>query len=260
MKTCLVFYSGGGNMAWYHGYAKYLQDTFDLSDPNVEFAGISSGGQAALFLALGVPMEKIWKEWLIPFLRDLSDTANLSTIFPHPDYENVIRRRSCQVVTDGMVINAGEKIHFAVTTAYTMAHESLTNFISVADLLNASMCSSHVPFLNWAYSMGYKGREYIDGAIALVDDNYRPLGPQSDELNYIDIHCSCDLNNIVAMGRVSDMSYHDKLRNSGYEAAKRNHDIYSMFLRGVGTTRSSPLAPITSTDVLSVECNVMGAD
>jgi hypothetical protein len=231
MKTCLVFYSGGGNMSWYHGYAQYLQETFDLSDPNIEFAGISSGGHAALFLALGIPMEKVWNEWIIPFIRDLSDTANLPTVFPHPNYEKVIRRRCAQVITDDMVKDASHKLHLAVTTAYTMAHESMTAFISVTDIITASMCSSHVPFLNWSYSMSYQGTAYIDGAIALVDDNYRPLGPPSDELNYIDIHCCCDLNNIVAMAKLADMKYHDKLRSCGYEAAKSNHDIYSTFLR-----------------------------
>ena len=231
MKTCLIFYSGAGNMAYYYGYAKYLQEMFDLSDPNIEFAGVSAGGHAISFLALGISMEKVWREWFLPLTTQVYKTGASLSIFPHPTYDKVVKDLSTGLFEDHDVVSISHKLHLAVTQAFSFAHESLTKFKSSGELIDAALCTAHIPFINCNYSKDYRGTSYIDGAIGLVDDNYRPLGPPSNELNYIDVHCRGKINSIIAMGNIGDESYHEGLKSTGYDDAKQNHGVFDMFLK-----------------------------
>ena len=68
-KVCYVFKGAGGYLAWYLGYAKYIQDHNDLSE--AIFAGSSAGSIIAAFLAADVPIYDVWNKWFLQILKKL---------------------------------------------------------------------------------------------------------------------------------------------------------------------------------------------
>ena len=215
-KKCLVFGSGGSCMSWYHGYATFLQEEFNLDD--LYFAGISAGCQPASFLGNKIPMDIAWNEWFIKLIYGFNDKLPNKNMFE-------ISKFYLERIYFNRHIKINKKIALALTDC-KCKHYNAKEFEDFEELWCGIKCTQFIPLLvSPKLFSKYKNKCFMDGYIAMRDiHKYKPFGSKIDYI-YITLPKEISKKSLSGLRdclTVEKLKYHEDLRKKGYEYAKNN--------------------------------------
>ena len=211
-------------MAWYHGYIKYMQETFDLA--GIQFGGISAGCQPCVCLGTNLDANVFWNEWFVPFIKDTYDSRQHPLIFPHTTFMDISRELLRKIISEESVARNSTRIHLATTNMPLVTHTSESNFTSFDDLFDCIVATQYVPFICGPMTYQCRGNNVIDGGVGLKYKNYTPMGTDFTHF-YVNVPADA-ISNIFSLVDIGNMEFHNKLRNDGYEAAKHCTELHSV--------------------------------
>lgn len=206
MKKCYVFNGAGGYIAWYLGYAKFLQETSTLSDDY--FAGTSAGSIVAVFLACEIPMKEVWDKWLVPAMED----------FPS---KSALKRHAMTIISKEAFSKGKDRLFVSMTNVY-MERISENYFATNEALIECIMASCHVPLIiDGNATCRYKDNDYLDGGVYNMVGRGEPFAPCDEPVDYVRIQTPYrNYEQIAALSRFGDMSFHLQNYMDGYRFAK----------------------------------------
>ncbi|KAJ1416797.1 acyl transferase/acyl hydrolase/lysophospholipase [Ochromonadaceae sp. CCMP2298] len=161
----IVRFSGGGIFFWWQaGAAKYVMKNCDLA--HVPVMGASAGSVAAALMACDVDFDKAAELAIrIAHSRNVWDSKSGLAGIWGPMVEQFLQ----ELLPDQLSHKALQKINVLVTPVkprnLVRGPRLLNGFEGKADLIEALMASTHIPFfMNGKLTSGYKGKRYIDGS------------------------------------------------------------------------------------------------
>lgn len=215
--TCYVFKGAGGYLAWYLGYAHFLQNHVDLSD--AKFAGTSAGSIVASFLAAEVPMNEVWQKWFIPTLRELPEHFQ----FPNSEFSAISRKHVCGLFTPEAFNRTKGRLHVALTDCQ-LNRTSIGAFGSRDQLIDCVIASCHLPWLlDGTSTTEYGGGRYMDGSVyATLNGGREPYLPCGSETCHTHIQVPFRVyQQIASLRRFADEEFHCRNYIDGYRFAER---------------------------------------
>jgi hypothetical protein len=236
MNVCYVFKGAGGHIAWYLGYAKYLQDHTDLS--NATFAGTSAGGIIATFLAAGIPIYDVWRQWFSRTIRDLPPGFR----FPNKEFAPIAKKHARSLLSPEAFDRIKGRLHISLTDIH-LERTSVSEFNSIDDLIECVMTSCHVPWIiDCNATNKYRDKRYMDGSIAITlnglnySETYTPCG---DKINHVHIKTPYRwYEQLASLVRFDNMGFHFQNYIDGYKYAKEQAQIKT-------ATQTEPINPIS---------------
>lgn len=219
-KICYVFKGAGGYIAWYFGYAKYLQDNVDLS--NVTFGGTSAGSIIATFLAANIPIKDAWNSWFMKLLGDLPPHFK----FPNVEFVPVAKKHVFQLLTPEKFEKINERVHISLTNV-NLQRVSVDEFESVEDIVNCVIASCHVPWvIDGNAIVKYKGSHYMDGSVYnTLTRGIDPYIPCGEKTRHIHIQIPYkSYEQIAALSQFTRSDFHNRNFIDGYLCAKEQHE------------------------------------
>lgn len=217
-KHCYVFKGAGGYIAWYIGYAKFLQDNVDLS--NASFAGTSAGSIIAVFLASEIPIQDVWNKWFGQILSDLPENFR----FPSQEFTPIAKRHAKTLLTDDAFERTKGRIHVSLTNTQ-FQRDSISHFKTGDDLIECVMTSCHVPWIiNGSATVEYGNRRYMDGSVCNSLGRTELYSPCGEKMEYIRIQTPYkSYEQIASLVRFCDMSFHYRNYIDGYTCAQKKY-------------------------------------
>lgn len=230
--VCYVFKGAGGYIAWYFGYAKYMQEHTDLS--NAQFGGSSAGSIIAAFLAAGIPMKDVWHNWFTKILEDLPPNFR----FPSNEFVHIAKKHVRSLLTTKAFEQLKNKLHISLTN--TKLHRtSVSEFKTKEDVISCVMTSCHIPWIiDGNATSEYQNKSYMDGGIYTAVYGWRgryvPLG---EKMSHIQIQTPYkSYQQVAALMNFNDINFHYQNYIDGYKFAKNNYETKH-------STQSQPTQP-----------------
>jgi hypothetical protein len=218
MKKCYVFKGAGGYLAWYFGYAKYLQEYVNLT--NASFAGTSAGSIVAAFLAYDVPMGEVWKDWLMRIIND-------GVAFPSTTFRPIVKRYALNLLRERKMQK--QRLYIALTDS-NLNRVSKNKFKTAEDVVDCVLASCHVPWVLDGNMCGvYTECKYMDGSICNTFGDKQLYTPCGEKCMYIRVETPYEnYKQIASLYRFQDRSFHEHNYVDGYNYAKK---LYSNYVR-----------------------------
>ena len=216
-NVCFVFNGAGGYIAWYLGYAKYLQDNYDLS--SATFAGTSAGSIVAIFLAAGISLEDVWHNWFLRILDELPQKFQ----FPNNEFVPIAKKHANKLLAAKSFKCLKGRVHISLTDK-NIQRVSISEFHSLDDMLDCAIASCHVPWvINGSSMLEYRENWYLDGSLYNTvkggGDQFSPCG---DEMLYIRIRSPYQFyEQITSIYRISERDFHHKNYIDGFKYAEK---------------------------------------
>jgi len=217
MRRCYVFKGAGGYIAWYIGYAKYLQDNVDLS--NASFAGTSAGSIIATFLASEIPIHDVWHKWFEKIIKELPPNFR----FPSQDFTPIAKKHAKKLFTQEAFDRTKGRLHISLTNAQ-FKRDSISNFKTDIDLIDCVMTSCHVPWIiNGSATARYANKRYMDGSVSNSFIRTKPYSPCGEKIDYVRVQTPYKCyEQLTSLTYISDMSFHYRNYIDGYIFAMEN--------------------------------------
>lgn len=214
-NLCYVFKGAGGYIAWYLGYAKYLQEHTDLSEAT--FAGTSAGSIVAAFLAAGVPIHDIWHQWFIRILNELPTNFR----FPNRKFAQIAKKHVRPLLPVEAIECLKGRLHISLTTTQ-FERMSISDFNSVDDLIDCVMASCHVPWvIDGTFTSEYGKARYMDGGVYNLLKGSTPYTPLREKTRYIRVQTPYrSYEQIAALVRFREIEFHHRNYIDGYKHAQ----------------------------------------
>lgn len=222
----ISFGPAAGFMAFHHGVAKYLQNTFELD--GLSFAGVSAGSQPAVFLAAGIPMDLVWDQWFDPSIESITDSNKKhSTLIP-PDMFDIFKEFFKPLDDGTMVRRCNRYMYLSVTQLPSLRPLTLHCFTDFDDLFRSIEATQCIPFIFENMSVECNSTQCIDGGIGLRGKPYEPYEGDWIHILYADYDVNTFIGDgtIALLAHLTDMSYHNKKRAQGYAWARSKHDYF----------------------------------
>ena len=216
--VCYVFKGAGGYIAWYFGYARYLQEHIDLS--NATFGGTSAGSIIATFLATGIPINEIWHKWFIPLIKDLPPNFR----FPSRDFEPIAARHARSIITPDVFQRVKGRLRISLTNTQ-LERVNVADFDSADDLIRCALTSCHVPWVIDGTAVTEYGRNlYMDGSLYnTINRSAPPYAPYGDAANHIHIQTPYKAyEQLASLLRFDELEFHYRNYINGYKYAEKN--------------------------------------
>ena len=219
-NVCYVFKGAGGYIAWYLGYAKYMQYHTDLT--NAMFGGTSAGSIIATFLAAGIPIQDVWTKWFQPVAEELPATFR----FPSNDFVPIAKKYVSAVLTPSHFNQIKGRINISLTDL-NLNRVSINKFQSVDDLVECAMASCHVPWvIDGTATTSYGGSRFMDGSLySTITRGTDPYMPCGEKIRHVQIQTPYkSYEQIGALRHFKNMEFHYKNYIDGYQFAQRQHE------------------------------------
>ncbi|XP_013421717.1 patatin-like phospholipase domain-containing protein 2 [Lingula anatina] len=215
-----ISFSGCGFLGIYHvGVASCFRVHAPhlISDPDFKVLGASAGALAAVCLVTNCPLGEVTSYWL-----RITSKARARALGPlHPSFHLV------RLLKDGLntilPANAYEictnKVYISMTRVSDRANVTVSQFESNEELIEALLCSAHIPFYSGLLPPSFKGVRYVDGVLTdnlpVFDENTVTVSPfcgetdicpDDNSANFLHINLAntslqCSSNNLYRISR-----------------------------------------------------------
>lgn len=223
-KLGLTFSPTGSLFMYSHGIAAYLEDNFILDD--IIYAGNSGGCQAAFFLASGIGMDDALNKWYLPMIKDIIND-NLRHPFLTTSFKRS-KRYLGRLVNENIVNKLYNKL-FLVVTHFPFFRSIIFNkYDDFNDLFYVIQGTQYIPFMSgWPVVM-HKWKFICDGWLSCKV--HKPVKNikwlRLDPFKWKRFQVSDGLKSFKYF---HDIDYNLKLRQLGYQDAKKNHQEFLNF-------------------------------
>lgn len=220
-NVCYVFKGAGGYLAWYLGYAQYLQEHTDLS--GVTFAGTSAGSIVAAFLAAGVPIHEVWRQWFVRTIDELPPNFR----FPNREFAPIAKKHARPLLSPEAFERLKGRLHVSLTTTQ-LQRTSVCEFGSVEDLIDCVMTSCHVPWvIDGTAFAEYGDARFMDGSVYnTLNKGATPYTPCGEKMDHIQVQTPYrSYEQVAALVRFGNIEFHYRNYIDGYKYAKEQAEL-----------------------------------
>lgn len=223
-KVHLFMGGSGGYYSYYLGIASVLQENFNLD--NVIFSGVSGGTIVNLFLALGISIETVFKDWNVPLLKSVAQ-FKFGALF---NWNQACLEHFHRMVPDDAYQTVKGR-YFVYSTEFYFTQKWKNRMIGDWDnneeLGKAVLASCQVPILLGGdlYTI-YRNEKFIDGCVT-----YRPDLNNHKHIPTIKIYANTyrDYKHIWFWPWTSE-EWHRQIYEWGRDDAIKNLDYFKQFL------------------------------
>ncbi|KAH3883484.1 hypothetical protein DPMN_007441 [Dreissena polymorpha] len=192
-------FAGCGFLGIYHvGVASCLRQHAPHLIETCQFAGASAGAIVSCCLICNCCLGDC-----TTFTLRLATKARSSTLGPlHPRFKivKILREALREVLPDNAHEIASGKLHISLTRVSDWKNVVVSEYSSKEELIQALMCSAHVPFYSGLVPPMFRGVRYVDGGLSdnipAINEQTVSISPFSGESDICPKDLSANTNHI----------------------------------------------------------------